>query len=195
MILFLTEISTHTLTWSVTLPQIPIIYHRRISTHTLTWSVTMPSPCKTVSEIISTHTLTWSVTLQVFANFNIILYFNSHAHVERDICSSTTGKRIAISTHTLTWSVTLSIFGNSGISAISTHTLTWSVTVWPLLSEYSKAISTHTLTWSVTQRWYGENCRGKFQLTRSRGAWPIGVNANFNMKHFNSHAHVERDTE
>ena len=33
-------------------------------------------------------------------------------------------------------------------------------------------ISTHTLTWSVTS---------------------IGVNANFNMKHFNSHAHVERD--
>ena len=33
-------------------------------------------------------------------------------------------------------------------------------------------ISTHTLTWSVTS---------------------IGVNANFNMKNFNSHAHVERD--
>ena len=33
-------ISTHTLTWSVTLPQIPIISHHMISTHTLTWSVT-----------------------------------------------------------------------------------------------------------------------------------------------------------
>ena len=97
--------------------------------------------------------------------------FNSHAHVERD------NQILTINNYT----------------KISTHTLTWSVTVWPLLSEYSKAISTHTLTWSVTQRWYGENCRGKFQLTRSRGAWPIGVNANFNMKHFNSHAHVERD--
>ena len=33
-----------------------------ISTHTLTWSVTMPFPKQHINNSISTHTLTWSVT-------------------------------------------------------------------------------------------------------------------------------------
>ena len=33
-----------------------------ISTHTLTWSVTISSDDKIVNNFISTHTLTWSVT-------------------------------------------------------------------------------------------------------------------------------------
>ena len=55
---------------------------------------------------------------------------------------------------------------------ISTHTLTWSVTC--VVQEWSINfyISTHTLTWSVTTI----------------------INANsLKIKHFNSHAHVERD--
>ena len=78
------EISTHTLTWSVTSMTVVTQLSPQISTHTLTWSVTSTLCIKRGIYIISTHTLTWSVTLQVFANFNIILYFNSHAHVERD---------------------------------------------------------------------------------------------------------------
>ena len=55
-------------------------------------------------------------------------------------------------------------------------------------------ISTHTLTWSVTGSnvcaWYGN----KFQLTRSRGAWPAeSCNVTTKEEDFNSHAHVERD--
>ena len=34
------KISTHTLTWSVTLSRTWYFYHKCISTHTLTWSVT-----------------------------------------------------------------------------------------------------------------------------------------------------------
>ena len=34
---------------------------------------------------ISTHTLTWSVTYIFNAVSNLIKYFNSHAHVERDV--------------------------------------------------------------------------------------------------------------
>ncbi len=50
--------------------------------------------------------------------------------MERDfICSSTTGKRLAISTHTLTWSVTENANKLRVLVAISTHTLTWSVTL------------------------------------------------------------------
>ena len=55
-----------------------------ISTHTLTWSVTIF--CGTLMKLnfISTHTLTWSVTSGVGHNIIIGLHFNSHAHVERD---------------------------------------------------------------------------------------------------------------
>ena len=34
-------ISTHTLTWSVTIPVNVIVFSKNISTHTLTWSVTL----------------------------------------------------------------------------------------------------------------------------------------------------------
>ena len=59
------DISTHTLTWSVTENNnrfLPFIY---ISTHTLTWSVTVAKIKFLVVNRISTHTLTWSVTLDV----------------------------------------------------------------------------------------------------------------------------------
>ena len=36
---------------------------------------------------ISTHTLTWSVTFSLLAVIFPNVYFNSHAHVERDIVS------------------------------------------------------------------------------------------------------------
>mgnify|MGYP004644806335 CR=1 FL=1 len=56
-----------------------------ISTHTLTWSVTRP-PCAAGSDQqISTHTLTWSVTGVSDFGRQPYNYFNSHAHVERDL--------------------------------------------------------------------------------------------------------------
>ena len=57
--------------------------------------------------------------------------------------------------------------------SISTHTLTWSVTKWEITLLAIEDISTHTLTWSVTCRFF--LCR-------------------LFLCHFNSHAHVERDT-
>ena len=59
------QISTHTLTWSVTywLPITGIFCN--ISTHTLTWSVTTAAETNQPPMVISTHTLTWSVTLDV----------------------------------------------------------------------------------------------------------------------------------
>ena len=79
------QISTHTLTWSVT-PKKPLSNDGKIiSTHTLTWSVTKIINAITHTPDISTHTLTWSVTCRGFTSF----------------------LRFCISTHTLTWSVTL----------------------------------------------------------------------------------------
>ena len=40
-----------------------------ISTHTLTWSVTLQSDTFHNDLVISTHTLTWSVTTQTKQNF------------------------------------------------------------------------------------------------------------------------------
>ena len=75
--------------------------------------------------------------------------FNSHAHVERDMCGTNFGNGAKISTHTLTWSVTIAVLRLALITKISTHTLTWSVT----LSASKVRKSSYT-----------------FQLTRSRGA-------------------------
>ena len=163
---------------------------------------------------ISTHTLTWSVTVCHTARFRRIKYFNSHAHVERDLpllrcengqrnfnshahverdlrlaaCSSIG----CISTHTLTWSVTFYRCVKRRNRPISTHTLTWSVTTALQAADIAsdnfnshahverdivgknksrkRKISTHTLTWSVTDEIVGNFTKGRFQLTRSRGA-------------------------
>ena len=126
----------------------------------------------TLQQTISTHTLTWSVTprnsetgLKTFY-FNshahverdlylnilkiITNYFNSHAHVERDYTAVLQLVQIIISTHTLTWSVTMDVYNAFYKRFISTHTLTWSVTTPFLYSVGRFSISTHTLTWSVT---------------------------------------------
>ena len=79
------RISTHTLTWSVTLdrdnnfnPTIDFNSHAHVERDRL--SHTVPH----VPHKISTHTLTWSVTLDLWQTYG----------------------EYAISTHTLTWSVT-----------------------------------------------------------------------------------------
>ena len=100
------DISTHTLTWSVTFFLVLLVDLNDISTHTLTWSVTQREKALPFMINISTHTLTWSVThplkleaflllfqltrsrgaWQVFDLLSRVQpYFNSHAHVERDI--------------------------------------------------------------------------------------------------------------
>ena len=56
-----------------------------ISTHTLTWSVTFNDSVRVMREMISTHTLTWSVTWHFYFIGGGIMNFNSHAHVERDV--------------------------------------------------------------------------------------------------------------
>ena len=55
-------ISTHTLTWSVTMTLKFYTILFLISTHTLTWSVTGKISDIKQGDLISTHTLTWSVT-------------------------------------------------------------------------------------------------------------------------------------
>ena len=101
------DISTHTLTWSVTDVEYGKATDFRISTHTLTWSVTGNNrTAPNVHVSISTHTLTWSVTNCHAEMVSSHRHFNSHAHVERDIRPLRLSQKDRISTHTLTWSVT-----------------------------------------------------------------------------------------
>ena len=85
------------------------IHKENISTHTLTWSVTNLCRGNGVNFEISTHTLTWSVTFSMSRLNPLTGDFNSHAHVERDSTLSVLYPHTPISTHTLTWSVTTNV--------------------------------------------------------------------------------------
>ena len=190
------NISTHTLTWSVTIAEFVVFRIIHISTHTLTWSVTRQWIFTPIVTTISTHTLTWSVTFGGMTGNDNTVHFNSHAHVERDQMIGSVWSRVlhfnshahverdltchklvvcpeVISTHTLTWSVTQFKECMTESRMISTHTLTWSVTLQFCAKCGRWWISTHTLTWSVTCCLKNTFCYGLY---------------------FNSHAHVERDS-
>ena len=78
------EISTHTLTWSVTSEDGSIsdtVLHFNSHAHV---ERDLLIDVHFQSFVISTHTLTWSVTTVTLAWYAMQIHFNSHAHVERD---------------------------------------------------------------------------------------------------------------
>ena len=105
-------------------------------------------------------------------NFPVFSHFNSHAHVERDTVREELEQAIK------------DFNSHAHVERDRRN----------LCRVLQGKISTHTLTWSVT--WGRDSrtwCSG-FQLTRSRGAWPVAVRKSIHyLKNFNSHAHVERD--
>ena len=141
-----------------------------ISTHTLTWSVTETMTGFMTAKTISTHTLTWSVTPLIKIYFAYCINFNSHAHVERDLMTDTLiGEEEDFNSHAHVERDGIA-FAMAEQWGISTHTLTWSVTAVSLCVFHSNVISTHTLTWSVTVTECPQRNANQFQLTRSRGA-------------------------
>ena len=188
------EISTHTLTWSVTIDPDITSKDKSISTHTLTWSVTMNTLiiiCNYEFQLtrsrgawqnehiylkdviqISTHTLTWSVTSGGGFGLWIPKYFNSHAHVERDqFTTSFPHKKLNFNSHA---HVERDIWGGIKVKSyeISTHTLTWSVTL-----EGEPATMQNV---NFNSHAHVERDHYQRQLLSDNG-------------YFNSHAHVERD--
>ena len=145
-----TSISTHTLTWSVTIFSVSVWTQVNFNSHA---HVERDFDMFLITTKCKEFQLTRSrgAWLNMYFQKDFPINFNSHAHVERD-------KFITCS---------------SMVSGISTHTLTWSVTtMWgefPLVC----TISTHTLTWSVTLKSWILYKPLQFQLTRSRGAWPF----------------------
>ena len=121
-------ISTHTLTWSVTLSiWVNALMEKNFNSHAhverdqvmnfwLFVTGNFNSHAHVERDLqfctkcgrwwISTHTLTWSVTSMPLARLCCLDYFNSHAHVERDYLTKYFCSLLRISTHTLTWSVT-----------------------------------------------------------------------------------------
>ena len=99
-----------------------------------------------------------------------MLYFNSHAHVERDrqfVDNTAVDVHFNSHAHVERDSSGVALYS---LSKISTHTLTWSVTIGIGVDAAIIYISTHTLTWSVTLQLFIYAFLAKFQLTRSRGA-------------------------
>ena len=126
-----------------------------------------------IISIISTHTLTWSVTCDEICIQHQNLYFNSHAHVERDvIIVSLPLKYLNFNSHAhverdASWinkivakfdfnshahverDICLAYFSFEKIY-FNSHAHVERDFIKKLSDEITK-ISTHTLTWSVTQ--------------------------------------------
>ena len=122
-----------------------------ISTHTLTWSVTRP---RRFSLVARRFQLTRSRGAWLFLQLRSELarHFNSHAHVERDGRFSVTEMKTGISTHTLTWSVTSpKSEGSFQFAYFNSHAHV-ERDIKCTMNDCFDLISTHTLTWSVTFR-------------------------------------------
>ena len=127
----------------------------------------------------------------------IIIYFNSHAHVERDGCARLL--QIYQESFQLTrsrgaWQLTLlspfrplsfQLTRSRGawltlelfVNLPRIFQLTRSRGAWLKCGAFLSLfyISTHTLTWSVTLQTSLANVIFTFQLTRSRGAWQLAM--------------------
>ena len=122
------EISTHTLTWSVTIYIWILDNFIIISTHTLTWSVTDLPPRKIRLRLFQ---LTRSRGAWPAAHRGEAVRgdFNSHAHVERDIADEYGYEKYSRFQLTRSRGAWRAENGNDYFAVIiSTHTLTWSVT-------------------------------------------------------------------
>ena len=99
--------------------------------------------------------------------------FNSHAHVERDRPNTKRFLRLQISTHTLTWSVT--------IYAV-------------MKCIYVQDFNSHAHVERDPAPNQNSSPATQFQLTRSRGAWPVDYRCLTYAVYLNSHANVESDS-
>ena len=101
----------------------------KISTHTLTWSVTIVHKLKiTVENNFNSHAhVERDRDVDMFQK--CICYFNSHAHVERDSSPIVNAYGVVyFNSHAHVERDALLKFSLCQIIGISTHTLTWSVT-------------------------------------------------------------------
>ena len=145
-----------------------------------------------LTRCISTHTLTWSVTAYLRKSLSIRAYFNSHAHVERDLlpllprclsfhfnshahverdysgfATGTNYQDFNSHAHVERDYLMMNMKPNSANFNSHAHVERDSCGFY---IKYTLNISTHTLTWSVTKLCQKIYKICLFQLTRSRGA-------------------------
>ena len=104
-----TAISTHTLTWSVTIDKVGrMIFVDNFNSHA---HVERDLSYYHLLCVIGIFQLTRSrgAWHKLDSPKSLYTHFNSHAHVERDTPSIVVEEALKISTHTLTWSVTSSV--------------------------------------------------------------------------------------
>ena len=167
---------------------------RVISTHTLTWSVTIATIvfCILLKFQLTRSRGAWhTYAMKVLGLKSFQLTRSRGAWLLGD---KVVNCSCLISTHTLTWSVTTADLKISADVFISTHTLTWSVTCRFFLCRlFICHFNSHAHVERDGNTLCCFACLSLFQLTRSRGAWRIIINTDTNSTDFNSHAHVERD--
>ena len=121
-------------------------------------------------------------------------YFNSHAHVERDLYALKSILTAIISTHTLTWSVTYAMCYNIiTVRDFNSHAHVERDWFGGIDYVLCKNFNSHA---HVERDAFLTSCIRQpltFQLTRSRGAWLLYTIYCMLIFYFNSHAHVERD--
>ena len=146
------QISTHTLTWSVTLSGFKSLTY-------FTFQLTRSRGAWPSLAENSLLNLAFQLTRSRGAwrrwRYRLLrqLYFNSHAHVERDDSSD--------------WGKADVGYFNSHAHVERDYTM--------VECDKCRGISTHTLTWSVTSKiCLPISTTFSFQLTRSRGAWRNG---------------------
>ena len=143
----------------------------RISTHTLTWSVTMiVKENHYQKKNFNSHAHVERDRKQMLKGWDL-WHFNSHAHVERDEsflqCRACWGyfNSHAHVERDVVFDEIADFFDNFNSHAhVERDVGRWK---W----EVDTYISTHTLTWSVTREGIDYVFCWQFQLTRSRGAW------------------------
>ena len=143
---------------------------------------------------ISTHTLTWSVTHDADSIKEFLLNFNSHAHVERDPEIRKTGlKTFYFNSHAHVerdlghgWRFWCNLYFNSHAHVERDSNDSYLI---PVPSDFNS----HAHVERDSERYQSAYAGNKFQLTRSRGAWPCRKQESGTLINFNSHAHVERD--
>ena len=170
------KISTHTLTWSVTLVwccliqlvknfnshahverdrlvfQLFTLRNRDFNSHAHVERDIMDKETWLTADDFNSHAHVERDVQGYICRYGWTGNFNSHAHVERDIA--------VLLKNSQTWYFNShahverdrSDLVRACIRPISTHTLTWSVTGRVLKCPDSMDISTHTLTWSVTEQ-------------------------------------------
>ena len=146
-----------------------------ISTHTLTWSVTLigHERFKDVFAFQLTRSRgAWRISIPMTGNDSAFQLTRSRG--AWPVTWKCTKKIQYISTHTLTWSVTFLVYSFPLLYLISTHTLTWSVTCG---GRGSSVINSEFQLTRSRGAWLIQFSEflgyKKFQLTRSRGAWHI----------------------